>query len=99
MEHYDGGSVKFGNNETFYVKEKCHITLIDELKCDNLYWVGGLKHNLLSVAQLKNIRFKVWFMNRKAKLLDGKGNLIGIGKQTRGNLFYLDLTINSCFID
>ena len=55
-------------------------------------------HNLLSVARLNNIRFKVEFMNRKAKLLDGKGNLVGSGKQTKRNLFYLDLSESSCFI-
>ena len=37
-------------------------------------------------------------MNGKAKLLDGKGNLVGSGKQTKGNLFYLDLNKSSCFI-
>ena len=48
--------------------------------------------NLLGVAQLNNIGFKVEFMNGKDKLLDGKGNLVGTGNQTKGNLFYLDLT-------
>ena len=37
-------------------------------------------------------------MNGKAKLLDGKGNLVGTGRQKKGNLFYLDLTKSSCFI-
>ena len=37
-------------------------------------------------------------MNGKAKLLDGKENLVGSGKQTKGNLFYLDLSESSCFI-
>ena len=37
-------------------------------------------------------------MNGKAKLLDDKGNLIGSGKQTKGNLFYLDLGECSYFI-
>ena len=31
-------------------------------------------------------------------MLDGKGNLVGSGKQTKGNLFYLDLSDFSCFI-
>ena len=31
-------------------------------------------------------------MNGKAKLLDGKRNLVGSSKQTKGNLFYLDLS-------
>ena len=58
----------------------------------------GLKHNLLSVTQLNNIGFKVEFMNGMVKLLDGKGNLVGSGKQTKGNLFYFDLSESSCFI-
>ena len=37
-------------------------------------------------------------MDGKAKLLDGKGNLVGSSKQTKGNLFYLDLSESSCFI-
>ena len=98
MENYHGGSVRFGNNEPCYIKGKGCILLTNELRCDNAYWVEGLKNNLLSVAELNNLRFKVEFMNGKAKLLDGKGNLVGSGKQKKGNLFYLDLNEISCFI-
>ena len=92
MEHYDGGSVRFGNNEPRCIKGKGCISLTNELRCDNSYWIEELKYNLLSVAQLNNIGFKVEFMNGKAKLLDGSG------KQTKSNLFYLDLNESSCFI-
>ena len=37
-------------------------------------------------------------MHGKARLLDDKGKLIGLGKQTKGNVFYLDLGDCSCFI-
>ena len=50
------------------------------------------------MAQLNNIGFKVEFMDGKAKLMDSKGNLVGFGRQTKGNLFYLDLSESSCFI-
>ena len=50
MEPYDGGSVRFGNNEPCCIKGKGCISLTNELVCDNAYWVEGLKHNLLSVA-------------------------------------------------
>jgi hypothetical protein len=72
MEHYDGGSVRFGNNEPCCIKAKACISLTNEIRCDNVYWVEGLKNNILSMAQLNNIGFKVEFMNGKAKLLDGK---------------------------
>ena len=91
MEHYCGGSVRFGNNEPYCIKGNGCITLTNELRCDNSFWVKVLKHNILNAAQLNNIRFKVEFMNGKAKLLDGKGNLVQFGNQTKGNLFYLDI--------
>ena len=37
-------------------------------------------------------------MHGKTRLLDDKGKLIGSDKQTKGNLFYLDLGECSCFI-
>ena len=73
-------------------------SLTKELVCNNAYWVEGLKHNLLSVAQLLNIGFKVEFMHGKARLLDDKGKLIGSGIHTKGNLFYLELGEFSGFI-
>ena len=98
LEHYDGGSVRFGSHESFCIKRKDYITLTNELKCDSAYWVEELKHNLPSMGQLNNVRFKVEFMNGKAKPLDQKGDLVGSGNQTKGNLVYLDLSESSCFI-
>ena len=37
-------------------------------------------------------------MNDKAKLLNGKGNLVVTGNQTKGSLLYLDLAEISCFL-
>ena len=95
FEHYDGGSLRFGNNEPCCIKGKRRISLTKELIFNDAYWVEGLKHNLLSVAQLNNIGFKVDFMDGKAKLLDSKGNLVGLGRKTKVNL---DLSECSCFI-
>ena len=50
FEHYDGGSVRFGNNERCCIKGKGCISLTNELVCDNVYWVEGLKYSLLSLA-------------------------------------------------
>ena len=75
FEDYDGGSVRFGNNEPCCIKGIGRIFLTNELVCDNAYWIEGLKQNLLSVAHLINIGFKVEFMHGKARLLE-KGKLI-----------------------
>ena len=98
MEHYDGGSVTFANNKPCYIKGKFCISLTNDLRYDNAYWVEGWKHNILSVAQLNKIEFNVELMNGNVKLLDGKGNLVGSKKQIKGNLFYLDLNGSSYFI-
>ena len=50
FEHYDGGSVRFGNNEPFCIKGKGCISLTNELVCDNSYLVEGPNNNLLSVV-------------------------------------------------
>ena len=50
FEDYDGGSVRFGNNECCYIKRRGRISLTKEIVYDNAYWVDGLKYNLLSVA-------------------------------------------------
>ena len=49
FEHYDGGNVRFGNNEPCCIKWKDRISLTNELICDNSYWVEGLKNNILSM--------------------------------------------------
>ena len=47
---------------------------------------------------MNNRGYKVEFMNGKAKLLDGKGKLVGTNNQTKGNSFYIDLNESSCLL-
>lgn len=54
LEEYDGGVVRFGNDAPFMVKGRGSISLNRKSSADNVYWVEGLKHNLLSVAQLND---------------------------------------------
>ena len=37
FEYYDGGSVRFGNNEPCWIKGKGRISLTNEIVCDNAY--------------------------------------------------------------
>ena len=48
----DGGIVKVGNNATCQVKGIGSITLDGKTSTKDVYFVDGVKHNLLSVGQL-----------------------------------------------
>ena len=38
------------------------------------------------------------FNQKKTMIYDAKGEFIGSGDQTRGNLFYLDMTSETCLM-
>lgn len=52
LEKYDGGSVKFAGEEATPICGKGSITIDGKHKIDDVYYVKGLGHNLLSVSQL-----------------------------------------------
>ena len=80
-------------------RRKVSIKLIDNISCDNAYYVEGLNYNLLSVSQLNKLGCKVEFENKIAKIYDASGKLIGKGDQLRSNLFYLDIDDVTCFVE
>lgn len=96
LEHYNGSSVVFGNDTLYYLKVKGSIIQNDRIKCDNAYQVDGLKYNMLSVAQMNSLGYRVKFQNKKEQIYDAIGELIGNREKTRGNLFYLDLSNDTC---
>lgn len=49
---YNGGIIKVGNNAACHVKGFGSITLDGTTNSEDVYFVNGLKHNLLSVGQL-----------------------------------------------
>ena len=50
LTYYDGNSVRFGNDAPCLINGKGSIKLIDNISCDNAYYVEGLNYNLLSVS-------------------------------------------------
>ena len=75
----DVNSVRFGNDAPCLIKGKGSIKLIEEVSCDNAYYVEGLNYNLPSLSKLGNIRYKVEFGNKTTKIYGTNGNLIGKG--------------------
>ena len=52
FKSYDGGIVRVGNNAVCHVKGIGSINLDGKTKTEDVYFVDGLKHNILSVGQL-----------------------------------------------
>lgn len=80
-------------------KGKGSITLLNNAKCNDVYWVEGLKYNLLSVAQLNNTGYRIEFQKGIVKVHDKHGKLAATGTQTKGNTFHLDSTQNKCLYE
>lgn len=53
FEKYDGGSVKFVGEEVAPICGKGTISIDGKHKIDDVYYVKGLRHNLLSVNQMQ----------------------------------------------
>ena len=98
FEYYNGGTVRMGNDTPCLVEGKGTIILNNLIKCENAYWVKGMNYNILSVSQLNNSSHRVAFENKKAKIFNESGKLIGTGEQTKGKLFYLNDTNTNCLM-
>jgi hypothetical protein len=61
LELRDGGLVTFGNNEKASIKGKGIIGKVNSAKIENVHFVEGLKHNLISISQLCDNGFEVIF--------------------------------------
>lgn len=87
LEEYDGGVVHFGNDAPCMVKGRGSISLNGKSSANNVYWVDGLRHNLLSVAQLNDSGLTLEFKNGVCKIKGKNGELVATDMQTKGNLF------------
>lgn len=63
LNEFDGGVVRFGNDSPCMVKGKGTISLNRNRNTYDVYQVEGLKHNLLSVAQLNDKGYPLEFKN------------------------------------
>lgn len=98
LEEYDGGAVRFGNDAPCMVKGKGSISLNGKNSVDNVYWVEGLRHNLLSVAQLNDKGLTLEFKDGVCKIKGKSSELMAIDMQTKGNLFQLNTNISQCLM-
>lgn len=86
----DGGSVTFGNDAPCAIKGKRSIALGNQAVCEDVYWVEGLKYNLMSVAQLNNKGYLLEFGQGSCVVRNQSRAHVATSRQSKGNPFYLD---------
>lgn len=59
LQEFDGGLVRFGDDKACMIKRRGTISLDGKNDSDNVYYVEGLRHNLLSVGQLLDKGFQL----------------------------------------
>lgn len=59
LQEFDGGLVRFGDDKACMIKGKGTISLDGKNNTNNVYYVEGLSHNLLSVGQLVDKEFQL----------------------------------------
>ncbi|GKV48955.1 hypothetical protein SLEP1_g55729 [Rubroshorea leprosula] len=86
----DGGTVTFGDNGKGIVKG---IGEIDNksISFDDVWYMDGLKHNLLSISQLCGHMLSVVFFKSHCKIIDSRNDkVLFVGKRLK-NVYVIDL--------
>jgi len=97
----EGGLVTFGNNEKSQIKGIGVIGKINSAKIENVRYVEGLKHNLISISQLCDSGLEVTFKPHTCEVRQGSSGKILFTRSRNKNVYilYLDeLPVESCFI-
>ena len=98
FKRHDGGIVRVGNNANYHITRIGSITLDGKTYTDDVYFVDGLKHNLLSVGQLMDKDYQLQFGNHTCIIKDKEGKLLGTHTRTMGNAFQLNSTEITCLV-
>ena len=100
LQQYDGGSVKFGNNDGGKIVRKGLVRIIDgKIRSEEVLFVDGLKHNLLSVSQICDRGHGIFFNKHGCEITDNNGKVVAVGIRTSGNLYILsETTVSTCML-
>ena len=79
FEKKNGGTVTFGNNDKGKIRGNGTLGRINTAKIQNVQYVEGLKHNLLSISQLCDSGFEVTF----------KHNICEVKQTSSRKIFFL----------
>jgi hypothetical protein len=97
----EGGLVTFGNNDKGQIKGKGIIGKKDSAKIEDVQYVEGLKHNLLSISQLCDSGFEVVFKPNICIVKHTSSGKIFFTASRKKNLYALyldDIPAETCFM-
>jgi hypothetical protein len=91
--------VTFGNDTPAVIKGKGSALLKENVKANEVMYVDGLKHNLLSVSQMCDQGTEVVFSSKECVVRDlDTGKAIIKGKRTPNNLYILKNNKEQCYL-
>ena len=82
LKNIKGGNVAFGNGKSGEIQGIGKVGSMDTHAIENVYYVNGLQHNLLSVSQICDKGNNVLFTEKKCRVTNSvTGNLVLLGKR------------------
>ena len=91
--NYKGGNVSFGDDSSRQIKGLGSLMLSDKMSIHDVYYVDGLKYNLLSVSQICDHGYEVVFDDHSCQIKLKSRQLVASGKRSKGNVYNLkDIT-------
>jgi len=82
LRNFKGGNVAFGNGKNGEIQGIRQVGSMHTHAIDNVYYVKGLQHNLLSVSQMCDKGNSVLFTAKECKVTNSaSGKLILLGKR------------------
>ena len=91
LELKEGGDVTFGDNSKGKIKGKGVIGKDDSSSIQNVLFVSGLKHNLLSVSQLCDSGLRLIFESKGVLIMNARTHEIVFVGHRFGNVYVVFL--------
>ena len=92
------GTITFGDGSKFVIRGIETVDIPGLLVFEDVWYIDGLKVNLLSISQICNNGLNVLFTKYKYEILDGGGDYMCVSVRTADNCYGLTPNIsNKCF--
>lgn len=91
LQDKQGGTVTFGNNGKGKVMGMRNVGKCSSTSIEHVFLVEGLKHNLLSISQLCDKRFKVIFETSQCLIVNSSSNETKFTSYRERNVYVIHL--------